>query len=89
LQSFYSKDENLRSPHIANAGNNNSNNNNNSSAFGDDAIHDAMVANILQNKDLTVEVKPLRVKSVVLAPRHPESNSLYHGRQLPDQASIL
>jgi hypothetical protein len=39
-----------------------------------------MVANILQNKDLTVEVKPLRVKPVVLSPRHPEGNYLYHHR---------
>ena len=42
-----------------------------------------MVANILQNKDLTVEVKPLRVKPVVLSPRHPEGNYLYHHRAQP------
>ena len=35
--------------------------------------HRAMVANIMSNKDLTVEVKPapLSVKPVVLSPRYP------------------
>ena len=60
------------------------NNNNNNIV---DARHHAMVANILLNKDLTVEVKPVRVKPVVLAPRHPEGNSLYHGRQPSPAAS--
>ena len=33
--------------------------------------HNAMVANIMNNKDLIVEVKPMCVKPVVLSPRHP------------------
>jgi hypothetical protein len=81
LDSRSKEDENRCTPRTADACNNNNNNN----VVDDVAIRDAMVANILQNKDLTVEVKPLRVKPVVLAPRHPESNSLYHGRQLPNQ----
>lgn len=48
--------------------------------------HNEMVANILQNKDLTVEVKPVRVKPVVLSPRQPAgNNSLY---QAPPSSSI-
>ncbi len=61
-----------------------SNNNNNSIV---DVRHNAMVANILQNKDLTVEVKPVRVKPVVLSPRHPDGNYLYHRRQQPQQSA--
>ena len=37
----------------------------------DSTTHNAMVANIMNNKDLTVEVKPINVKPVVLSPRHP------------------
>jgi hypothetical protein len=43
-----------------------SNNNNNRSSNNNNNHSDTMVANILQNKDLTVEVKPVRVKPVVL-----------------------
>jgi hypothetical protein len=36
----------------------------------DSTTHNAMVANIMNNKDLTVEVKPMNVKPVVLSPRY-------------------
>ena len=61
-----------------------SNNNNNNNNIEDS---NSTVANILLNKDLTVEVKPVRVKPVVLVPRHPEGNTLYHGRQPTQQAT--
>lgn len=40
--------------------------------------HKAMVANIMNNKDLTVEVKPAaKVKPVVLSPRYPNGYNAY------------
>lgn len=41
----------------------------------DSSTHNAMVANIMNNKDLTVEVKPMRVKPIVLSPRHPHGHN--------------
>ena len=41
----------------------------------DSSTHNAMVANIMNNKDLTVEVKPIHVKPVVLSPRHPHGHN--------------
>ena len=52
-----------------------SNHNNNNNVDYDQ--HQAMVANILNNKDLTVEVKPVKIKPVVLSPRYPNGYNCY------------
>ena len=83
--SNHKDDEHLCSPSNMDTSNNNNNNINTSSSRSND--NESMVANILQNKDLTVELKQVRVKPVVLAPRHPEGNTLYHGREPSRQAT--
>ena len=49
----------------------------------DTNAHTAMVANIMNNKDLTVEVKPMNVKPIVLSPRHPHGHNYHFQEQHP------
>jgi hypothetical protein len=57
----------------------------------DSTTHNAMVANIMNNKDLTVEVKPMNVKPVVLSPRFPNGYNYHfqeHSRKDYNNAEI-